>query len=77
MKTKIKPAALLFDMDGTLTDARQLISEDVVGVLRKVPPSIRKYLVTGSDMSKVEEQIPVSVLLSNFERVYSCNGDGS
>ena len=71
---KIHPSALLFDMDGTLTDARKPISEDVVNALRSVSPSIRKYLVTGSDMSKIEEQIPNDILLDLFERVYSCNG---
>jgi phosphomannomutase len=70
----IKPAALLFDMDGTLTDARQLITDDVVSALKSVSPSIKKYLVTGSDMSKIEEQIPVDIMLDLFERVYSCNG---
>ena len=71
---KVLPAALLFDMDGTLTDARQPISEDVVDVLRSISPRIRKYLVTGSDMLKIEEQIPTDILLTMFERVYSCNG---
>ena len=71
---KITPAALLFDMDGTLTDARQQITDDVVAALRSVPPAIRKYLVTGSDINKIEEQIPTDILLSLFERVYSCNG---
>jgi hydroxymethylpyrimidine pyrophosphatase-like HAD family hydrolase len=40
---KIKPAALLFDMDGTLTEARQRISEDVVQMLKAVSPSKNKY----------------------------------
>jgi|TARA_R100000458_G_C8266335_1_gene241358 phosphomannomutase len=74
MKNKIIPAALLFDMDGTLTDARETISNDVVQTLRLVPPAIKKYLVTGSDMTKIEEQIPRDILLSLFERVFSCNG---
>jgi len=71
---KIQPAALLFDMDGTLTDARQLITKDVADALRMLPASTKKYLVTGSDMTKVEEQIPNDILLKVFERVYSCNG---
>ncbi len=70
----ITPKALLFDMDGTLTDARQRISPDVVEVLRSIPPSIKKYIVTGSDMSKIDEQIPNDIMLSLFERVYACNG---
>ena len=32
---KVTPAALLFDMDGTLTDARQPITKDVLEVLKK------------------------------------------
>tara|TARA_B100000131_G_C17993517_1_gene563540 strand:- start:27 stop:794 length:768 start_codon:yes stop_codon:yes gene_type:complete len=71
---KVKPAALLFDMDGTLTDSRQPITKDVVETLKKISPSIKKYLVTGSDMVKIEEQIPNELLLGLFERVYSCNG---
>ena len=71
---KIIPAALLFDMDGTLTDARQPITEDVLKVLRSISPSIKKYLVTGSDMIKVEDQIGNDNILRLFERVYSCNG---
>ena len=70
---KIRPQALLFDMDGTLTDARCPISEDVVNAMSKIT-GMKKYLVTGSDIIKVEEQIPSEILLSLFERVYACNG---
>jgi phosphomannomutase len=70
----ITPSALLFDMDGTLTDARQPITEDVIAAIKSIKPSIKKYLVTGSDMEKIDEQIPCDVLLNVFERVYSCNG---
>ena len=71
---KLKPKAFLFDMDGTLTDARQPITDDVVNALKSIKPSVKKYLVTGSDMAKIEEQIPYELLLNLFERVYSCNG---
>jgi phosphomannomutase len=71
---KITPAALLFDMDGTLTDARQPITKDVLEVLRKTGPAVKRYLVTGSDYVKVEEQLGTENLLSLFERVYTCNG---
>ena len=71
---KITPTALLFDMDGTLTEARQPITSDVLECLSQIKPPIKKYLVTGSDMSKIEEQIPVSSLLSLFNRIYACNG---
>jgi phosphomannomutase len=71
---KVKPAALLFDMDGTLTDARQLITTDVIDTLRSTAAGTKKHLVTGSDMCKIEEQIPQEVLLELFSRVYACNG---
>jgi phosphomannomutase len=70
----IKPGALLFDMDGTLTDPRQLITSEVLEVLQSIPAVVTKHLVTGSDMVKVEEQIPVPELLNIFNRVYTCNG---
>jgi phosphomannomutase len=71
---RITPAALLFDMDGTLTEARQLISDEVVDCLRAIPAGTKRYLVTGSDIAKIEEQIPNDLLLNLFERVYACNG---
>jgi len=70
----MKPGALLFDMDGTLTDPRQLITSEVLEVLQSIPAVVTKHLVTGSDMVKVEEQIPVPDLLNIFNRVYTCNG---
>ena len=63
------PAALLFDMDGTLTDAREPISQRCCEGLEGCSNSIKKHLVTGSDMVKIEEQIPNDNLLQLFERV--------
>ena len=71
---KKNPKALLFDMDGTITDPRQHITQEVVESLRSLPNGIKLHLVTGSDMVKVEEQIPTPVLLDLFHRVYACNG---
>ena len=71
---KMKPQALLFDMDGTLTDAREPIAEEVMEIISSLPNSFVKHIVTGSDLAKVEEQIPVSFLLSHFDKVFACNG---
>jgi len=71
---KIKPGALLFDMDGTLTDPRQPITPDVVEALKGVAAGVKKYIITGSELLKVEEQISKEILLGLFERVYTCNG---
>lgn len=66
--------ALIFDMDGTLTEPRQAISNEMIEALRSIANSYKLYLVTGSDMAKIEEQIPVEVLLDIFEKVFPCNG---
>ena len=71
---KVKPVALLFDMDGTLTDARQPITYEVVEALRSIPNGVKHHLITGSDMCKIEEQIPKEILLELFSRAYACNG---
>jgi len=70
----LKPSALLFDMDGTLTEPRQRITPEVVACLQSVPKPIKLHLVTGSNMEKVEEQIPYPILLELFDKVYACNG---
>ena len=60
---KDKPEALLFDMDGTLTDARQPITTDVVDTLRLTMAGIKKHLVTGSDMfMRVTERWSIIVI---------------
>jgi phosphomannomutase len=74
MTIKTSPRALLFDMDGTLTDARQPITREVLEVLKETGPGVKRYLVTGSDYVKVEEQLGTENLLNLFERVYTCNG---
>jgi len=66
--------AIIFDMDGTLSESRQPISDEMIDCLRKIPNSYKKYLVTGSDMAKIEEQIPEDVLLEVFDKVFACNG---
>jgi phosphomannomutase len=70
----LKPSALLFDMDGTLTDARQPISQEILSELKDIKNGIKLHLVTGSDLVKIEEQIPTTHLLSLFDRIYACNG---
>ena len=66
--------ALIFDMDGTLVPATQKISKEMLQGLESIPNGFKKYLVTGSDMSKVLNQIPESFLLENFSKVFACNG---
>jgi phosphomannomutase len=71
---KLKPKALLFDLDGTLTDPRQKITQDVLDELSQIKNGTKLHLVTGSRLSTIEEQIPKDYLLKLFDRVYACNG---
>ena len=66
--------ALIFDMDGTLTPPTQKISPEMLSTLSNIPPGYKKYLVTGSDLNKVLNQIPEEFLLQNFRKVFTCNG---
>jgi len=66
--------ALIFDMDGTLTPATEPISPEMIDLLKKVSPGCKRYLVSGSDISKIEKQIPQEFLLNYFEKIFSCNG---
>ena len=66
--------ALIFDMDGTLTGHTQPISKGMMQTIIDLGPGYKKYLVTGSEMSKIENQIPEDFLLKTFEKVFACNG---
>jgi phosphomannomutase len=66
--------ALIFDMDGTLTPATERMSESVAEAIAAVPNYYKKYLVSGSDFEKITNQIPETFLLSNFDKVFACNG---
>ena len=66
--------ALIFDMDGTLTPSTKKISLEMMDTLSSIRPSYKKYLVTGSDLNKVVNQIPEEFLLKIFSKVFTCNG---
>ena len=69
----MNPKAFIFDMDGTLTESRRCITKETLAALKRLSPA-KLYLVTGSDMAKVVEQMGTDVLLEKFERVMACNG---
>jgi phosphomannomutase len=69
----LTPDAFIFDMDGTLTESRRCITRETLAALKLLGPT-KLYLVTGSDMVKVVEQMGTDVLLERFERVMACNG---
>jgi len=68
---------VLFDVDGTLTEARQSIDKNVLLALRELARYAEIAFVTGSDMEYIKEQLwPVlndSIVRSNCH-LLPCNG---
>ena len=64
----------LFDVDGTLTDARRTIDPEFEQFMMDFVNSHHCMIVTGSDRPKTLEQIGEQ-LTNSFARVYHCSGN--
>ena len=64
----------LFDVDGTLTEARQPMEEGFASFFESWVTDKNVYLVSGSDLPKIREQIP-SNILNKCKGVFSCMGN--
>ncbi|MEM7424577.1 MAG: HAD-IIB family hydrolase [Pseudomonadota bacterium] len=62
----------LFDVDGTLTEPRQPIDPDFAQFFERFCKSHPVYLVSGSDLPKLEEQLPRSIL-AHAKGVFTCS----
>lgn len=70
-----KKTLYLFDVDGTLTKPRQVISKELMQfILNKVKPKVAVGLVSGSDYSKVAEQMDGEEAAAHFDYVFCENG---
>ena len=69
--------AAFFDMDGTLTEARQIISQNMIDALTKLSNHCDICVVTGSEYSYVKEQLNNIINVDSMEGVlnlFPCNG---
>ncbi|XP_077979737.1 phosphomannomutase 2-like [Glandiceps talaboti] len=65
----------LFDVDGTLTPSRQIITDDMYDFMMKLKEKVVVGLVGGSDFVKIAEQMGGSErMLKDFDFVFSENG---
>ena len=64
----------VFDMDGTLTPPRLPMTAEFAAVFNKWQKSHKSYIATGSDMKKVEEQLP-DFVIDNFTGIYTSMGN--
>lgn len=76
---------ILFDVDGTLTPARQDIQDEVDEYLKKLMTKVTVGLVGGSDISKISNQMlpsrlrstgvdPIKACVERFDYVFAENG---
>ena len=66
---------VLFDVDGTLTEARQLIKPEMEIVLQeKLKKKVKVGLVSGSDLKKLSEQMGGEDVIQKFDYVFPENG---
>ena len=66
---------VLFDVDGTLTAAREVITPDVEAFIQTVlKPKVTIGLVGGSDLGKISEQMNGKDVVDKFDYVFAENG---
>lgn len=63
----------LFDVDGTLTAARQTVTPDMAEFLQKLRSRVRVGVVGGSDLVKIKEQLGNDVI-EKMDYVFAENG---
>ena len=64
----------VFDMDGTLTPPRLPMTKEFAVDFDKWQKTHKSYIATGSDMKKVEEQLP-AYIIDNFTGIYTSMGN--
>ena len=66
---------VLFDVDGTLTESRQLIMPEMeILLLEKLKAKVKVGLVSGSDLKKLAEQMGGDDVIHKFDYVFPENG---
>tara|TARA_Y100000593_G_C4311052_1_gene338372 strand:+ start:458 stop:1183 length:726 start_codon:yes stop_codon:yes gene_type:complete len=64
----------IFDVDGTLTPSRQTMTEDFSKFFDKWSKKNTYWLVSGSDLKKMQEQIPIAYL-DRAEGLFCCGAN--
>jgi phosphomannomutase len=64
----------IFDIDGTLTPSRLMMTEKFAKFFDKWSNKNKYYLVTGSDLDKTKEQLPIAYI-DRAEAIFTCCGN--
>lgn len=69
-----KTTICLFDVDGTVTAARQKVTPDMEAFMARLREKVTVGLVGGSDLAKILEQLKGQDALNKYDYVFSENG---
>ncbi|KAA1468792.1 eukaryotic phosphomannomutase [Dentipellis sp. KUC8613] len=70
-----RPKLVLFDVDGTLTPARQGVSPEIVELLKELRKQAAIGFVGGSDFNKISEQLYIGhPVVEDFDFAFAENG---
>ncbi len=64
----------IFDVDGTLTPSRLRMTKEFAKFFDKWSEKNKYYLVTGSDIDKTKEQLPIAYI-DRAEAIFTCCGN--
>jgi len=64
----------IFDIDGTLTPSRLKMTKEFAKFFDKWSNENKYYLVTGSDLDKTKEQLPIAYI-DRAEAIFTCCGN--
>ena len=64
----------IFDVDGTLTPSRQKMIPKFKKFFLEWSKNNKFYLVTGSDIEKMDEQVP-DIIMERTEGIFTCGGN--
>ena len=64
----------IFDIDGTLTPSRLMMKKEFAKFFDKWSNENKYYLVTGSDLDKTKEQLPIAYI-DRAEAIFTCCGN--
>ena len=64
----------IFDIDGTLTPSRLRMTEEFAKFFDEWSSKNKYYLVTGSDLDKTKEQLPIAYI-DRAEAIFTCCGN--
>ena len=64
----------MFDIDGTLTPSRLMMTKEFAKFFDKWSNENKYYLVTGSDLNKTKEQLPIAYI-DRAKAIFTCCGN--